>query len=168
MSDTQGVKEETFIQTGRRGGDGHPGRKNSQQGGSWRTWTRRSHFHVWVNQEEQQITQPRVPAWGNKASKPLTETPVGVEAAGETLSLIGEFVGETHKVLEHTQTHPPGNWRQKGPICLLVAEKVTKSWWRAEQVALFPLGSLPHIPHHNTAMWVAVPWRIPNAPPLTL
>ena len=30
--------------------------------------------------------QPRVTAWGNKASKPLTEKPVGVAAAGETLS----------------------------------------------------------------------------------
>ena len=81
------------------------GRKDLWQGGNWRTrqgggWqTGRSHFHVWVNQEEQQITQPRVPAWGNKASKPLTETRVGVEAAGETLSLIGEFVRETHRVL---------------------------------------------------------------------
>ena len=33
-SNNQGVKEETFIQTGRRGGDGQPGRQDSQQGGS--------------------------------------------------------------------------------------------------------------------------------------
>ena len=36
-SNNQGVKEETFIQTGRRGGDGHPGREDYWQGGSWRT-----------------------------------------------------------------------------------------------------------------------------------
>ena len=42
--------------------------------------------------------------------------PVGVEAARETLSLTGEFVGETHRVLECTQAHPPGNQHQKDPI----------------------------------------------------
>ena len=42
--------------------------------------------------------------------------PVGVEAARETLSLTGEFVGDTHRVLECTQVHPPGNQHQKGPM----------------------------------------------------
>ena len=66
---------------------------------------------------------------------------MGVEAAaGETPGLIGEFVGETHRVLEHTQTHPPGNQHQKGPICLWVVEEITESQQRAKQVALFPLG----------------------------
>ena len=32
-SDNQAVKEETFIRTGRRGGDRQPGREDSQQGG---------------------------------------------------------------------------------------------------------------------------------------
>ena len=36
-SDNQGVKEETFIQIGRRGRDGQLGRKDSWQGGSWQT-----------------------------------------------------------------------------------------------------------------------------------
>ena len=40
--------------------------------------------------------QPRVPVPEKKASKPLA---VGVMAVGETLSLIGEFVRETHRVL---------------------------------------------------------------------
>ena len=31
-SDNQGDKEETFIQTSRRGGDGQPGGEDSQQG----------------------------------------------------------------------------------------------------------------------------------------
>ena len=30
-------KKETFIQTGRRGGDGQLGREDSRQGSSWRT-----------------------------------------------------------------------------------------------------------------------------------
>ena len=48
--------------------------------------------------------QPWVLSQGNKASKPLTVTPVGVAVVGETPSLTGEFIGETHRVLEHTQT----------------------------------------------------------------
>ena len=84
---------------------------------------------------------------------------MGVEAAvGETPRLTGEFIGETHRVLESTQTHTPGNQHQKGPICLWVAGEVTENWQRAEQVALFPLRPLAHIKHHNTAMWVALPW----------
>ena len=64
---------------------------------------------------------------------------MGVEAAGETPSLTGEFIRETHRVLECTQAHLPGNQLQKGPICLWVVEEVTDSQTRAEQAALFPL-----------------------------
>ena len=81
----------------------------------------------------------RVPVWGNKASKPLAVKPVGVAMAGETPSLIGVFIGETHKVLEHTQTHLPRNQHQKDPIYLWVAEEVTESRTTAEQMALFSL-----------------------------
>ena len=80
--------------------------------------------------------------------------PVGVAAAGETPSLKGEFVGETHRVLECTQTHPPMTQHQEGPICLWVVEEVTESWWRAQQASLFPLRPLPQKQCHNTAMWV--------------
>ena len=72
--------------------------------------------------------QPRAPARGNKALNLRLKTPVGVEVtAGETPSLTGEFVGETHRVLEHIQNHPPGNQHQKGPICLWVVEEVTEA-----------------------------------------
>ena len=41
-SDNQGDKEETFIQTGRRGGDGQLGKEGSWQGGGWWTvWARK-------------------------------------------------------------------------------------------------------------------------------
>ena len=73
-----------------------------------------------------------------------------VAVAGETPSLTGEFVGETHRVLEYIEAHTCGNQHQKGPICLWVAGEVTESWLRAEQVAFFSLGMLPHIQHHNT------------------
>ena len=82
-----------------------------------------------------------------------------VEAApGETPSLTGEFVGETHRGLEPAQAHPLGNQHQKGPICLWVAGEVTEIQPRAEQVALFPLGPLSHVQCHNTAERVAPPW----------
>ena len=83
---------------------------------------------------------------------------MGVEAAvGETPSLTGEFLGETHRDLECTQTHPPRNQHYKGPIRLWVVGEVTGNPQRAEQVAWFPLRPLPHIQHHNAAMWVAPP-----------
>ena len=77
--------------------------------------------------------------------------------AGETPSLTGEFIGETHRVPEHTQNHPPGTQHQKGPISFWVVAEVTESQLRVEQVALFPLRILPHIQCHNTVMWVALP-----------
>ena len=92
---------------------------------------------------------------------------MGVTAAGETPSLTGEFTRETHMVLECTQTHSPENQYQKGPSCFWVAEEVTESQWRAEQVALFPLRPLPHIQRNNAATLIALPWQIPKAPPLT-
>ena len=68
---------------------------------------------------------------------------MGFDVTGETPSLTGEFIGETHRVLEHTQTHPPGNQHQKGPISFWEAGEVPESRPRAEQVALFPLRPLP-------------------------
>ena len=69
---------------------------------------------------------------------------MGVEAAaGETPSLTGEFIGETHRGLEHTQAHPLGNQHERGPILLWVVEGVTENWQRVEQVPLLPLGPSP-------------------------
>ena len=45
------------------------------------------------------------------------KTPVEVKAtAGETPSLTGEFIGETHRGLERAQAHPLGNQHQRGPV----------------------------------------------------
>ena len=85
---------------------------------------------------------------------PLKNT-CGVEVARETPSLPGELSGETHPILECTQTHPPGNQHRKSPICLWVVEEVTESSQKAEQAAVFPFGPLPHIQYHHTAPWVA-------------
>ena len=47
----------------------------------------------------------------------LLKTLVRVEVGGETPNLT-EFIGETYRVLERTQNHPPRNQYQKGLICL--------------------------------------------------
>ena len=60
-SDNQGVKEKTFIQTGRRGRDGHPGGEDCWQGSRWRTGAGKATagrsgdptVDVQINQEEQ-------------------------------------------------------------------------------------------------------------------
>ena len=83
---------------------------------------------------------------------------MAVAVVAETPSLTGEFIGETHRVLEYTQTHLRGNQHQKGLLYLWVVGEVTESWQRDEQATLFPLRSLPHIQHHNAARWVAPPW----------
>ena len=45
------------------------------------------------------------------------KTPVEVEAAArETPSLTGEFVGETHRDLEHAQAYPLRNQHRRGPV----------------------------------------------------
>ena len=90
---------------------------------------------------------------------------------GETPSLIVELIGETHRVLECVQTHPPRTQHQKGPICLCVVEEVNESRPKAKQASLSLLGPLPHIQFHNAATWVALPWGIPltmKALPLTM
>ena len=88
-------------------------------------------------------------------------------AAGETPSLIREFIGETHRAQEYTQ-NPYRTQHQKGPIYLWVVQEVTESQWRAKQAALLPPRPLPHIQPQNAAMCVALPWRIPKVQPLTM
>ena len=63
-----------------------------------------------------QTMQPRAPEQVNKASNLLLKVPMGVGvAAGETPSLMGEVLGETHRGLECAQAHPLGNQHQRGP-----------------------------------------------------
>ena len=76
-------------------------------------------------------------------------------AAGETPSLTGEFIGETHKDLEGTQPHPPGNRHQKGPIYFWVLGEVTEIQQTVEQAPLLHLG--PYPPHSITAQPPALP-----------
>ena len=116
--------------------------------------------------------RPSIPVFQREEIKPQNiwpKKPVGTAVRlGETPSLTREFIRETHRILEYTQTHPPGNQHQKGPICLSVAGGVTESEFRAEQAALFPPWPLPHIQCHNAVKWVALPWKIPKAPSLIM
>ena len=68
---------------------------------------------------------------------------MGVAVVRETPSLTGKFTGETHRVLELTQNHPPGKQHQKGPICLWAVGEVIESCLRAEQAVLFSLWPSP-------------------------
>ena len=89
---------------------------------------------------------------------------MGVEAAaGETPRLTGELVGETHRGLEHTQTHTPGKQHQKSPISLWVVEGVIEVQQRVEQAPLLPIGPLPHIQHHSPVTSITPPWWTPKA-----
>ena len=94
--------------------------------------------------------QPMVPSWEKKTSKPLAGKTCGGFGGRMNSQLHREFIGETHRVLEHVQIHPPGNQHQKGPIYLWVPGEVTESWLRAQQAALFPLTPSPHTaPQHS-------------------
>ena len=90
-----------------------------------------------------QTTQPRVPAQGNKSSKPLTEKICGGCDSGRNSYPHRRVLWRDPQGPIMYTNHPPGNQHQKGPICLWVAGEVTESQPRAEQEALFPLGPLP-------------------------
>ena len=103
------------------------------------------HIHVQVKhvrgtaEEQVRLHNPGLQSEKVKPQNPWLQKLVEVMAARETPSLTGEFTGETHGVLECTQTHPPENRHLKGPVCLWVVEEVTKSGSRAKQAALFSL-----------------------------
>ena len=156
-SNNQGAKEETFIQTGRRGRDrkvgwrGFPARRwleDLERGdSSW--WTGWPHICKQINWEEhwgaRQTMQSRVLVQEKKASKPMS-----VKICG---GCRGRRNCKPHKRCCWRDSQGPRmytnlltmNQHQKGSICLWVAGEVTESPSRAEKVALFTLWPLPHI-----------------------
>ena len=66
-SDNQGIKEEKFIQTGIRGGDGQLGREDLWQGGGW--CSGQSHICVQINPEEQLGSEIDCATQGSSADK---------------------------------------------------------------------------------------------------
>ena len=165
-SDSQGTKEETFIQTGRRGRDGQPGAEDSWRGSSWRTgWWK----NLWVGKPggtTGEWHRAHNPGLQHREIKPQIlwlKKPVKVVSVGETPSFTGEFVGETHRALECTQNYPPRNQHQKGPISGGSDWKMAKS--RASSIV--PSQTPTHVQNHNTPTWVVLLWPISTAPPLT-
>ena len=139
------------------------------QGNSWKSG--QSHICMQIKQEEQLGSKTDHTNQGSSMGKQNLKTTEQKNLWGfrcqENSQSQGGLFGETHRLLERTQNHWPRNQHQKGPICLWVLEEMTESQRRAEQGALFPLGPLPHIQHHNVTTWVAQPWWKPKAPPLT-
>ena len=105
---------------------------------------------------------------GNKASKPLASEVCGGCSSRINFQPHGRVHWRDPQSPRACTNHPPGNQHQRGPICLWVAGKVSEDGLRAKWAALFLLGTLPNAQHHNTAMGVALPWRIPKALPLTV
>ena len=138
-SDNHGVKEATYIQTGRRGKDRQPG---------WRGHAARLRLaHQVVPHSpadklgETTGDRDRPCNSGSQHQEKKVSKPLAVKsyvAVGQIASLTGESVGGADRVLECTQAHPCGNQHQKGAICLWEAGEVTESRARTQQVALFP------------------------------
>ena len=82
---TRELKKKHFIQTGRRGGDGQHRQRGctarqrlenlagETAAGGPGSPTICMQINWENNREVRQATHPRVPVWGNKASKPITE-----------------------------------------------------------------------------------------------
>ena len=106
-SNDPGVKEDTFIQTGRRDGDRKPGVEDAQQGSGWQT--RWSHIYMQINQEQQLGNKTDCATKCSRTGKRKFQNlwlykAVGVVVVRETASFTGESIGGTHGVLECTQT----------------------------------------------------------------
>ena len=111
----------------------------------------------WLADHTDNLTLSRRQAWGKAGEQRGSANPgfqrkklktqnhslwkisVGIVAAGETPSIIGHYIGETHKVQKHAQTHPPTNQYLKGTNRLWEARKVRESVRKAELAALFLL-----------------------------
>ena len=82
--------------------------------------TPRHHIRPQINRTNgRERSRLRNPGLQLREIKPQTslKTPMGVgAAAGETPSLMGEVVGETHRGLECAQAHPLRNQHQRGPV----------------------------------------------------
>ena len=86
-------------------------------------------------------------------SQPLAVKPVGVAVVGETPSLTGESAGETHGVVECTQTHPPGSQHLTGHNPLVRSERNDGKWGKSQASGTVPsLTPSPHTAHNCPAL----------------
>ena len=100
-----------------------------------------------------QAGQSRVPAWRNKASKPLKKPVRGeVKLPASQESYWRDPQGPRMYTNPPTQEAVP-----ERPNLIVVVEGVTENWQRAEQAPLFPLRPLPQIQCHNAATSITPP-----------
>ena len=176
MSDNHGVKEETFIQTSKRGRDRQPGWRG--HAAKWQLVDQaRWRLVEWAvphlcadklggTTGEWEPMQLRVPAQGNKASKTLKKSLWGLRNQ-EKLPQPHRKVHWTDPQGPRTYTNPPTQESApEGPNLLVGSGGSDWKRVRAKQVALFPLWPLPHTQLHNKSKWIASPWWIPKALPL--
>ena len=156
------LKEETLIQTSRRGGDGPLDGEDLWQDSGWRTqrgarlWSRAGKAAAGGLATARKTQGPSV---GKLSLKPLAENTCGGWGGSRKKSQPHRRIPWRDPQGPRMYTNPPTwNQHQKGPICLWVVGEVTENCQRVEQAALFPLGPLPHIQHHKKATCVAPPW----------
>ena len=145
-SDNQGVKEETFIQTGRRGGGGQP-----EGRGIMARWqivdqavphSRADKLGGTTGEQD----RPRNPEFQHGEIKPQTSDWKylwGLRRQWEKLSASQESLLE--RPTGSYNVHKPTHWESapERPNCLWVAGEVTENQQRVEQAALFPLRPFP-------------------------
>ena len=83
---------------------------------------------------------------------------MAVAGAVETPSLTGEFAGGTHRVLECTQAHTPGNQHRKGHSSLVASEGNDIKWGDSSASSIVPFWMpLPKIaPQHSEVVCPAL------------
>ena len=98
------------------------------------------HREAWGNNGgARQTTKPKVSVRKTKDSKPQdVKKSVGVVVVGETTSLTGQFVGETHRVLKCTQTHPPANQYLKEHNPLVGSKGSDRKWDQSRASGIVP------------------------------
>ena len=110
---------------------GSQGGEDVHQGGSYRTGWVRQQLVDWavpcLHADKLGGTTGEQDRWHNpwfqdgkiKPQILWLQKPVGIMVAGETPSLIEEFLGETYRVLECTQNHPPRESALERPNLLM-------------------------------------------------
>ena len=114
------------------------------------------------------MAQPRVPVWGNKASKTLTEKTCGGWGSRRN--------SQPHRRVHWRDpqgpkmyTNPPTQESApEGPNLFVgsggSAWKLAERWAESWASGIGPSPTLPHIQHHNATTWIALPWWVPKAP----
>ena len=121
-----------------------------------------------TNGEQYRPWNPGLQHWGNKALKPLTENTCGGWGSSGRNSQTHRTVCWRDPQVPRMYTNPLTQESAPEGLDFLVGSGES-DWKPAESWAsgIVPSLTLPHIQCHNTVTWVARPWQIPKALPLT-